>query len=208
MTRESPIERAIEAMGDGAVRWERDPARDPRALLDALRAHPLVVDAVVTERHALVTFDPARPPDAPWRVEETAPFARGASGSETREHVVRARYDGPDLEEVAAGARLSAEDVVRAHTRAIYTVRFVGFLPGFAYLGPVAPALVVPRRATPRPRIDAGSIGVAGGYTGIYPFASSGGWNLLARAIDFVPFDVARGARLGLGDRVRFEAVP
>jgi UPF0271 protein len=195
----------IEPMGDAAIRWRRDPTRDPRALLDALRAHPGVVDAIVTEEHALVAFDPACPPDAPWSVEERVP--RGGEIVSALEHVVRARYDGPDLAEVAARAELSREDVIRAHTGAVYTVRFVGFLPGFAYLGPVAPALALPRRATPRPRIEAGSIGVAGGYTGIYPFGSPGGWHLLAHAVDFVPFDVEHGARLALGDRVRFEAV-
>jgi len=196
----------IERMGDAAIRWRRDPARDARALLDALRMHPGVVDAVVTEEHALVAFDPAYPPDAPWRVEER--IARAGEILSAREHVVRARYDGPDLAEVAALAKLSPEDVIRAHAGAIYTVRLVGFLPGFAYLGPVAAALALPRRATPRPRIEAGSIGVAGGYTGIYPFGSPGGWHLLANAIDFVPFDVEHGARLALGDRVRFEVVP
>jgi 5-oxoprolinase (ATP-hydrolysing) subunit A len=195
--------RRVEPMGDCAVRWRRDPDRDARTLLDALRAHPGVIDAVVTEHHALVTFDPARPADAPWQVEDRVP--RASAGGAAREHVVRARYDGPDLDEVAARAGLSREDAIRAHVDRVYTVRLVGFLPGFAYLGPVDPALVVPRRATPRPRIEAGAIGVAGGYTGVYPFTSPGGWHLVAHAVDFAPFDVEHGARLALGDRVRFE---
>jgi 5-oxoprolinase (ATP-hydrolysing) subunit A len=164
------LERA--AMGDSAVRWRRDPARDPRALLDLLRAHAGVIDAVVTEEHAMVTFDPARPPEAPWLLEDRAPLA--GSATHPCEHVVR----------------------------------LLGFLPGFAYLGPVAPSLVLARRATPRPRVEAGAIGIAGGYTGVYPFASPGGWHLVAHAVDFAPFDLARGARLGLGDRVRFEVAP
>jgi UPF0271 protein len=198
-------ERRIEAMGDGAVRWRRDPSRDPRALLDALRAHPGVVDAVVTEEHALVTFHPAHPADAPWLVEDRVPLATAVTSA--HEHVIRARYDGPDFDEVAARAGLSREEAIRAHAGRVYVVRLIGFLPGFAYLGPVAPVLALPRRATPRPRVDAGSIGIAGGYTGVYPFASPGGWNLVARAVDFAPFDVERGALLALGDRVRFEAV-
>src|SRR5439155_4513215 len=104
------------------------------ALLDGLRAWPGVIDAVVTERHALVTFDPARPVDAPWRAEE---HARGVGSSAARrEHVIRARYDGPDLDEVAARAGLSVAEVIRVHSATIYDVRLVGFLPGFAYLGP------------------------------------------------------------------------
>jgi UPF0271 protein len=198
-------ERRIEPMGDAAVRWRRDPDRDPRALLDALRAQPGVVDAVVTEEHALVTFDPARPPAAPWLVEDGVPLATEAKGA--REHVVRARYDGPDLDEVAARAALSRAEVIRAHAGRVYVVRLIGFLPGFAYLGPVDPAVALSRRPTPRPRVDAGAIGIAGGYTGVYPFASPGGWNLIARAVEFSPFDAERGALLALGDRVRFEVV-
>ncbi len=195
----------IEPVGDGAVRWERDPGRDARKLLDALRAHPGVVDAIVTEEHALVTFDPARPPDAPWAVEDAVPPAHTASSG--REHLVRARYDGPDLDSVAASASVSRDEIVRAHAGAVYAVKLVGFLPGFAYLGPVAPLLALPRRPTPRPRVEPGAIGIAGGYTGIYPFASPGGWHLLARAIELTPFDAERGALFALGDRVRFEVV-
>jgi UPF0271 protein len=198
-------DRRIAALGDGAIRWRRDPNRDARTLLDALRAHPAVIDAVVTEEHAMVTFDPSRPPDSPWLVEDRIPLA--AAASHPREHVIGVRYDGPDLDEVAALARLARDEVIGAHAAQVYVVRLIGFLPGFAYLGPVAPALALPRRATPRPRIDAGAVGIAGGYTGVYPFASPGGWNVVGRAVDFAPFDVERGARLALGDRVRFEVV-
>jgi UPF0271 protein len=199
-------ERLVQPMGDGAVRWQRDVDRDAAGLLELLRAQPGVIDAVVTESHAMVTFDPARPPDAPWLVEDSAP--RAIQSGSGREHVLRARYDGPDLAEIAARVSLSPRDVVRAHTRGPYVVRFLGFLPGFAYLGPIAPELVVPRRTTPRTRVEAGSVGLAGAYTGVYPCASPGGWNLLGHVVDFTSFDVARGARLALGDRVRFEAVP
>jgi UPF0271 protein len=197
--------RRIEAVGDAALRWRRDPTRDARRLLDALRSHRGVIDAIVTELHALVTFDPACPPEAPWLLEDGV--ARAEADSAGREHVLRARYDGPDLDEVAARAGLSRADTIRLHTEAIYTVRFVGFLPGFAYLGPVPSPLALPRRAVPRPRVEPGSVALAGGYTGVYPFASPGGWHLVGHAIDFTPFDVASGALLALGDRVRFEAV-
>lgn len=197
-------DRKIAALGDAAIRWRRDPDRDARALLDALRAHPAVIDAVVTEEHAMVTFDAARPPDSPWLVEDDVPLATTAS--HPREHIIRVRYDGPDLDEVASYAGLSRDETIRTHSSQIYVVRLIGFLPGFAYLGPVPSALALPRRATPRRRVDAGAIGIAGGYTGVYPFASPGGWNLVGRAVDFAPFDVERGARLALGDRVRFEA--
>ena len=197
--------RRLESMGDAAVRWRRDPDRDARNLLDALRAHPGVIDAVVTEHHALVTFDPAHPPDAPWLAEDRIPLA--SATLDPRMHVIRARYDGADLDEIASRVELSRDDTIRAHCDRLYVVRLVGFLPGFAYLGPVAPPLVLPRRSTPRARVEAGAIGIAGGYTGVYPFASPGGWHLIASAIDFAPFDAEHGARLALGDRVRFEEV-
>jgi len=198
-------ERRIEPMGDSAVRWWRDPERDARALLDALRAHPGVIDAVVTEKHAMVTFDASRPIEAPWTLEDRVPLA--SARNDAREHVIAARYDGPDLDAIASVAGLSRRDTIRAHADRMYVVRLVGFLPGFAYLGPVAPPLALALRATPRARIDGGSIGVAGGYTGVYPFASPGGWHILGHAVDFAPFDVEEGARLALGDRVRFEVV-
>ena len=199
--------RRAEVMGDGAFRWRRDPTRDARALLEALRAHPGVVDAVVTEEHALVTFDPARePPREPWRLEDTV--GEEGTAADTREHVVGAVYDGPDLDEVATRAGVSREEIARVHAAGVYVVRSIGFLPGFAYLGPVHALLAIPRRSTPRARVEAGSIGVAAGYTGIYPVASPGGWNLIGRAVDFAAFDVKTGARLGLGDRVRFVRAP
>ena len=194
-------------MGDGALRFRRAPGTDARALLAALRAWPFVIDAVVTEEHACVTFDPARPPSAPWSAMEAAMtgghLERERDGA-PRLWTVRVRYDGPDLEDVARACGLAADEVVRRHTARVYDVAMVGFLPGFAYLASIDPVLVVPRRATPRARVDAFAVGVAAGYTGIYPCASAGGWNLLGHAVDFAPFG-PDGARLALGDRVRFE---
>ena len=100
---------------------------------------------------------------------------------------------------------MTRAEIVRAHAEATYEVAVVGFLPGFAYLRGLDPRLVVPRRATPRPRVPALSVAIAGPYTGIYPFASPGGWSLLGTVVGFVPFDGASGARLRLGDGVRFE---
>ena len=195
--------RRVARIGDGALRWERGPndPRDPRALLDALRAWPNVVDAIVTERHACVTFEPASPPIAPWNAVGAERDAR-----DIRTHVIPVRYDGPDLDELAARASLTRDAFIALHAGRVYIVKLVGFLPGFAYLGDVDDAIAAPRRATPRPRIAAGSVGIGAYYTGIYPCPSAGGWNIVGTAIDFDAFDLARGATLGLGDRVRFEA--
>ncbi|HEX3344918.1 MAG TPA: carboxyltransferase domain-containing protein, partial [Polyangiaceae bacterium] len=123
-----------------------------------------------------------------------------------REHTVRVRYDGLDLDEVAAASGLSRHEVGAVHRVAAYEVAAIGFLPGFAYLRGLDPRLVLPRRATPRTRVPALSVAVAGPYTGVYPFASPGGWHLLGTAVGFAPFDATTGAALSLGDRVRFVA--
>lgn len=89
---------------------------------------------------------------------------------------------GPDLEAVAALAGLSPADVIERHSAAAYRVLFLGFAPGFGYLGPLPGELVLPRRATPRVRVPAGSVAIAGPYTAIYPGESPGGWHLLGRS--------------------------
>jgi UPF0271 protein len=122
--------------------------------------------------------------------------------------VVRVRYDGADLLAIAHASGLTREEVVAAHCGRTYEVALVGFLPGFAYLRALAPQLVLPRRATPRPRVPALSVAIAGPYTGVYPFASPGGWHLLGVAVGFAPFDPRRGATMALGDRVRFVPDP
>ena len=115
------------------------------------------------------------------------------------------RYDGEDLPEVARLTGLDAEEVVRRHTTPEYTVAFLGFSPGFPYLVGLDPALEVPRRDTPRTSIPAGSVGLAGNQTGIYPTASPGGWQLIGRT-EVTLFDPDRDppALLGPGSRLRF----
>ncbi len=192
-------------MGDAAWRWPRPADADAATLLATLRAWPRVVDVVVSEGHVLVTFDPGRPPpDDPTPVIDACRAAAQAPAART--HVIRVRYDGPDLGEAAASARLSVDELCARHRARVYRVRVVGFLPGFAYLGEVDERLVLPRRASPRARVPAGAVGLAGPYTGVYPLSSSGGWNLIGSAVDFAAFSPVTGATLRLGDEVRFEA--
>ena len=192
----------LQRLGDAAWRWEIDPAADRRALFLALRRAEGVIDAVVTEHHACVVVAPGTPFDP-----RTIALAE-VDLSPPTEHVVRVRYDGADLEEVAARAGITTAEVARLHARRTYTVALVGFLPGFAYLREVDPVIAAPRRGSPRARVPAGAVGIAGRYTGVYPFASPGGWNLLGTARDFVAFDANLGSALALGDRVRFEPAP
>ena len=114
-------------------------------------------------------------------------------------------FDGPDLGEVAELTARSVPALVETLTSTEFTVSFTGFAPGFAYLTGLPPELHVPRRATPRTRVPAGSVGLAGPFAGAYPRASPGGWQLVGRT-DAVLFDVARNppALLAPGARVRF----
>ncbi|HYO53695.1 LamB/YcsF family protein [Archangium sp.] len=195
-----------EPMGEGALRLVLPARLERRAVLESLKAEPGVVDVVVCEEYASVYFDPAAPPEDPRRVLGRLAVSP-ASLEEPPLVTVRVRYDGPDLEAVAERAGLSVDDVALLHASREYTVRSVGFLPGFAYLGEVDARIATPRLATPRSRVPARSVGLAGRRTGIYPLASPGGWNLIATAVDFTAFHPESGALLRLGDRVRFERV-
>jgi len=125
-----------------------------------------------------------------------------------REHRIPVRYDGPDLDEVARQTGLSREEVVRRHAAPWYRVYLLGFAPGFAYLGDLDPALVLARRGTPRKRVPAGSVAIAGGQTAVYPLDTPGGWHLIGHT-DAVCFDPLRSppSLLQPGDQVRFEPV-
>jgi KipI family sensor histidine kinase inhibitor len=117
-------------------------------------------------------------------------------------------FDGADLADVAELTRRSLADVVGALTTAELTVAFCGFAPGFGYLTGLPADLHVPRRTTPRTRVPAGSVGLAGPFAGVYPQASPGGWQLVGRT-DAVLFDVDRDppALLSPGTVVRFRDV-
>jgi len=100
---------------------------------------------------------------------------------------------------------LSTEDVIRRHLARIYSVDLIGFVPGWAYLSELDPALHLPRRDQPRPRVPAGSVAIAGAQTGVYPLVTPGGWHIIGHT-DTVMFDPARDppAVLRPGDKVRF----
>lgn len=187
-------------LGEEALRVALPDEVDRAAALAALRAVPGVTEAWMGEAHAAVRF--SAPPDPAALL--AAVSVRGAAAIR-REVRVRVVYDGYDLARVAAWAGLSPEEVAALHAGRPYEVRFLGFLPGFAYLGDVDPRIAAPRLEAPRPRVPAGAVALAGARTGVYPSTSPGGWNLIGRAIDFVAFDEARGATLAPGDRVVFE---
>lgn len=123
-----------------------------------------------------------------------------------RDHVIPVQYDGADLADVARLTGLSRDEVVRRHAEPWYHVYLLGFAPGFAYLGDLDPALILARHGSPRKRVPAGSVAIAGAQTAIYPLDTPGGWHLIGRT-DLVLFDpeATPPALLQPGDRVRFE---
>ena len=113
---------------------------------------------------------------------------------------------GPDLAFVAKHTGLTEAEVIRRHTGRDYRIYMLGFLPGFPYLGGLDPGLFTPRLQNPRTAIPAGSVGIGGEQTGIYPVASPGGWQLIGRTpLDL--FDPERPPRYAAGDRIRFTAI-
>ena len=115
---------------------------------------------------------------------------------------------GPDLGTVAEHVGCTETDVIDLHVSETYRVYMLGFLPGFAYMGTLSPSLAMPRRATPRVEVPAGSVGIAGRQTGVYPMTAPGGWHLIGRTA-LRPFDTRREDPFlfRTGDAVRFEPV-
>ncbi len=115
---------------------------------------------------------------------------------------------GPDLEELAAMHSISPERVIELHCSARYLVYFVGFVPGFAYLGGLPEELATPRLRAPRKRVPKGSVAIGGTHTGVYPFETPGGWRLIGKT-PLEIFDPARAelSRLAIGDMVRFTPI-
>jgi len=179
-------------------------------LYAALRtaALPGVVDLVPAARTVLIRLDPAVTSPAEVEKATAGLHVTGQRRAGTSTVEIPVRYDGPDLAEVAERTGLSPDEVVALHTGSRWTVAFAGFVPGFGYLTGGDPRLDVPRRDSPRTRIPAGSVGLAGRFSGVYPSDSPGGWQLIgsttARMWDL---DRPEPALLVPGVEVIFKAV-
>jgi KipI family sensor histidine kinase inhibitor len=183
--------------GTGAVLVELAGAADVLPLRNALieQRHPAVRAVVPAARTVLVEFDSDAVAVAElraWIERCLAAPAQPATGNQAEPTVeLTVRYDGADLSSVARQCGLSVSEVIQRHSAAEYTVQFCGFAPGFGYLSGLDPALRLPRLASPRPAVPAGSVAIAGEFTGVYPRSSPGGWLLLGRT-DAVLFDLDR----------------
>ncbi len=162
---------------------------------------PTVREVVPGARTVLVVHDGGDTSAIREVLAASSPLATGVGP----ELVVPVRYDGIDLEEVADLTGLAVDRVIELHSGGVYTVAFCGFMHGFGYLVGLPPELQVPRRSTPRPRIDAGSVAIAGEWSAVYPSASPGGWRLLGHT-DVAMWDERRDSPglLEPGMRVRF----
>jgi inhibitor of KinA len=187
------------------------------AVVDAA-AIPGIADVVPTYRSVAVYFDPLRTDYAALSdlLTRTAtglqrPAEEGRDAPRAAPIRIPVQYGGehgPDLTDVAAFARLSEDDVVARHLGRVYRVFMMGFVPGFPYLGTVDPAIAAPRRPSPRLRVPAGSVGIAGAQTGIYPAETPGGWQIIGRT-GVRLFDLSRAEPFLLkpGDLVQFYQV-
>ena len=216
-----PDDVRIVPAGDSSLVVEFEARIDPRinaralALAGLLReaAYPGVRDVVTAYRSVTIYFDPFRT-DLPRVVGDLGRMARetadhpAADGPLVRIPVCYGGAYGPDLEHVAALAGCTAAEVVALHQATVYRVYMLGFVPGFAYLGILDERIAAPRRATPRMSVPAGSVGIAGRQTGIYPAVTPGGWQLIGRTY-VRPFDPDRAEPflITTGDRVQFEPI-
>ncbi len=185
-----------------------------RALAARIEVWPEVEEAVPSYASVLVLYDPLATTMESLRGRIAEAWA--ALGPEelppSRTILLPVAYGGeygPDLEAVADHTGFSTDEVLRRHAAALYLVHLIGFTPGFPYLGGLPPELATPRLPTPRTRVPAGSIGIAGSQTGVYSLESPGGWRLIGRTPTLL-FDprLDPPSLLRAGDRLRFRPLP
>ena len=204
----------VHPLGDTALYAELgsrlDTALNTRAiaLAAALRKRRDVRQAIAGHTGVTVQFDPDQIAlDALAAAVRRMAAKRPPMEEPGRLHRIPVIYDGVDLEVVAAQLGLSRDRIIELHGRPIYRAFLVGFVPGWAYLGPLPEELVLPRRPWPRVQIPAGSVAIAGQQTGVYPLTSPGGWHIIGRTSVRLFFpDRDPPSLFRAGDRVKFFA--
>jgi inhibitor of KinA len=161
----------------------------------------------------LLTFDASRVDPAEieatlYRLEQRAESARSPKPRSVEIPVCYDQEFAPDLDDVAKAHGLNPNQVIRLHSSCTYHAYFLGFAPGFAYLGELPEEIAMPRLEIPRKKVPAGSVGIAGKQTAVYPFATPGGWRLIGRT----PLTLFRANRkpmelISIGDQVRFRSI-
>ena len=209
----APTQASVLRAGDRGWLAEVEPDRIA-ALVDAIVKQPWAAElqdivpaartVLVVARHA-DTMDHIAADLRHLLAQTTTPGEQSTTGTTVR---IPVRYDGPDLPEIAGRLGLPADEIVRQHTSASHRVGFFGFAPGFAYIDGLPGALKLPRRSSPRPRVAAGLVAIAGTQTVVYPGGTPGGWHLIGSTTEVLwDVDSPTPNRLNVGDRVVFEAV-
>ena len=193
--------------GVDAVLVEVDSVEEASSLYAAARRMGVDVDDVVPAART-VLFDGVRDRARLLGFLDDVELTSGTPAGGAEPVVLPTRYDGEDLADVARAWDMTRAEAVATHTGTPFTVAFCGFVPGFAYCTGLPEGLSVPRLDRPRPRVPAGAVGLAGGFTGVYPRSSPGGWRLLGRT-DVPLWDptATPPALLAPGTAVRFEEV-
>lgn len=208
----------IHALGDSgltvavAVQSSRDATRLSSETAERLRQAKIPhVEEVIAAYTAVTIFYDALHATFDEMHKSVSSVLTGAAEStpvqlDPRRHVIPVKYNGPDIDSVAEKTGLTREQVIEIHSAATYNVDLLGFVPGWAYLSELDPRLQLPRREKPRPKVPAGSVAIAAGMTGIYPFDTPGGWHLLGSTTS-VMFDPRRAepSLFKPGDTVKFE---
>lgn len=221
MTGEQKVFPKFNPVGESAVLFELDEDLSPainrrvHALDSCMQANSLqgVREWVPAYSSVLVIFDPLLVEISKVKswLKDCLENISDIDAGKTRKLIIPVHYggeNGPDLAYVASYNHLSPGEVVRRHTAQTYHVGMMGFTPGFAYLLGLDPSLATPRLKSPRTLVPAGSVGIAGGQTGIYPLESPGGWQLIGRT-EMALFDPDQPPYflLSPGDEVQFQAV-
>ena len=214
------LEPRVHSLGDSAITIELGTERSPQLLGDVHAAAATIRNAALEHVHDVVPaylaltvfYDPLQRTfsEMAGRILEVLTTAGSARPAQTsRHHLIPVRYDGMDIQTVAASTSLTVEQVIEIHSARTYTVDVLGFVPGFAYLSELDPRLSIARRSQPRPRVAAGSVAIAATFTGVYPLDTPGGWHIIGRT-ETVMFDAHREspALFKAGDTVRFERAP
>ena len=205
--------RDVVVLGDDLVGIALDDTRTSQALADYLRGSGTWIECVAGIASCVAQFDNTRvtPAEAERRLAEAARIIPAAADAETALVAIPVCYGGsygPDLGNICEQLDLTRDEFIALHSGREYRVDMLGFTPGFAFIGGLDDALNVPRRREPRVRLEAGSIGIAGGRTGIYTLAGPGGWPIVGRT-PMRLFDASADDPFSLhaGTRVKFVAI-